>query len=119
MQCMNCRIDQKPRIFELQHRTLSSILTILLMWPLMLLITPFYFWRSPSHLFFTYIIPIVPAVLVFDGIISSLRTRTAEEVKQLMMDCGMADQELWTVQSGEEVHTWPIGHMSWVIGVKR
>ncbi|PVH87677.1 hypothetical protein DL98DRAFT_509882 [Cadophora sp. DSE1049] len=104
-------------IFELQERTFSSLLTIFAMGLLMFLITPFYFWRSPGHLFFTYIIPIIPFVLVFDGYVSSLRTRSAEEVQALMKDCG-ASCDGWTVKSGHEQHTWPTGYMTWVIGIK-
>ncbi|KUJ12288.1 uncharacterized protein LY89DRAFT_652697 [Mollisia scopiformis] len=104
-------------IFELQERTASSLLTIFAMGILMFLITPFYFWRSPGHLFFTYIIPIIPFVLVFDGYISSLRTRTSEEVQALMKECG-ASCDGWTVKNGQEQHTWPTGYMTWVIGVK-
>ncbi|PMD35596.1 hypothetical protein L207DRAFT_516548 [Hyaloscypha variabilis F] len=104
-------------IFELQERTISSLITMLGLGLLMLAITPFYFWRSPGHLFFTYIIPIIPFVVVFDGIISSLRTRSSEEVQALMKECG-ASCDGWTVKSGHEQHTWPTGYMSWVIGVK-
>jgi hypothetical protein len=85
---------------------------------LMLVITPFYFWRSPGHLFFTYIIPIIPFVLVFDGWVSSLRTRSAEEVEALMKDCGVSC-EGWTLLSGSEQHTFPTGYMTWVIGQKK
>lgn len=104
-------------IFELQERTFSSLFTITLLWPLMWLLSPFYFWRSPGHLFFTYIIPIIPFVLVFDGYVSSLRTRTADEVQALMKECG-ADCSGWTVRSGREVHTWPTGYVTWIIGTK-
>ncbi|KAK2627785.1 hypothetical protein QTJ16_002431 [Diplocarpon rosae] len=104
-------------IFELQERTVSSLLTMVAMGLLMFCITPFYFWRSPGHLFFTYIIPIIPFVLVFDGYVSSLRTRSAEEVQCLMRECG-ASCDGWTVKSGQEQHTFPTGYMTWVIGVK-
>jgi len=104
-------------IFELQERTISSFITIFAMGILMFLITPFYFWRSPGHLFFTYIIPIIPFVLVFDGYISSVRTRSSEEVQALMKECG-ASCDGWSVKNGQEQHTWPTGYMTWVIGVK-
>lgn len=104
-------------IFELQERTFSSLVTILLMGLLMFIITPFYFWRSPGHLFFTYIIPIIPFVLVFDGYVSSLRTRTAEEVQALMKECG-ASCDNWNVRDGHEQHTWPTGYVTWIIGTK-
>ncbi|MCJ1417600.1 hypothetical protein MMC32_003944 [Xylographa parallela] len=105
-------------IFELQHRTFSSFLTCTLMWPLLLLISPFYFWRDPGFLFFTYIIPIVPFVLVVDGYTSSLRTRTAEEIRSMMGGGGKGGIKGWKFRSGSEVHTYPIGEMSWFIGMK-
>jgi hypothetical protein len=85
---------------------------------LFFLITPFYFWRSPGHLFFTYIIPVIPFVLVFDGYVSSLRTRSSREINVLMNDCG-APSDRWTIMSGHEQHTWPTGYMTWVIGIKQ
>ncbi|MCJ1401224.1 hypothetical protein MMC11_004436 [Xylographa trunciseda] len=105
-------------IFELQHRTFSSLLTCTLMWPLLLLISPYYFWRDPGFLFFTYIIPIIPFVLVVDGYTSSLRTRTADEIQTMMGGGGKGGIKGWKFRSGSEVHTYPIGEMSWFIGVK-
>ncbi|RDW85556.1 hypothetical protein BP5796_03881 [Coleophoma crateriformis] len=104
-------------IFELQERTVSSFITMCLLGLLFFLITPFYFWRSPGHLFFTYVIPIIPAVLVFDGYVSSLRTRSPEEIHALMEKCG-ASSNGWTIRSGHEQHTWPTGYMTWVIGIR-
>ncbi len=114
---ISSRVNVSCRIFELQERTISSFVTIFAMGILMFLITPFYFWRSPGHLFFTYIIPIIPFVLVFDGYISSLRTRSPDEVQALMKECG-ASCDGWTIRSGHEQHTWPTGYMTWVMGIK-
>lgn len=111
------RSDLWYRIYELQERTVASIITIFLMGICVFLISPYYFWRSPGHLFFTYVIPIVPFVLVFDGIVSSLRTRSSEEVQALMKECG-ADCDGWVVKDGREQHTWPTGYMTWVMGIK-
>lgn len=105
-------------IFELQERTFSSLLMMFLMGGLFFLITPFYFWRSPGHLFFTYIIPIIPFVVVIDGYISALRTRTPEEVLALWKRANGDDLKGWKIMSGKECHTKPIGYMTWIIGVK-
>ena len=104
-------------IFELQARTFSSFVTISMMWPLLLLVTPFYFWRSPGHLFFTYVIPVIPFVLVFDGYVSSLRTRTADEI--LRMVGKGKDVKGWEFRSGSECHTYPTGEMSWFVGTRK
>ena len=106
-------------ILELQGRTLASCIMIALMGPLILLITPFYFWRDPVHLIFTYLIPIIPFVLVFDGFISSIRTRTGEEVKQMADSLGGAASADWEFRWGTERHTKVIGEMTWIIGVKK
>ena len=103
-------------IFELQARTLSSFIIITLILPLMLLITPFYFWNDPVHLFFTYLVPIIPLVMTFDGYVSSLRTRTPEEIME-MMPKG-EDVKGWKFRSGSACHTYPFGDMTWFIAIK-
>ncbi|KAI0966154.1 hypothetical protein F4678DRAFT_484387 [Xylaria arbuscula] len=106
-------------IFELQSRTFSSFVSCMLFGFFILLIAPLLYWWSPQILFFVYIVPIVPFVLVFDGLISSLRTRTASEVEVLLRTCGAADMVDWTVQSGSETFLWPCGHLTWIIGTKK
>ncbi|KAI9875208.1 MAG: hypothetical protein M1830_008764 [Pleopsidium flavum] len=106
-------------IFELQSRSPASLLTITLLGPLLFALTPFYFSHSPLHFLFTYIIPIIPFVVVFDGYVSCMRTRTPEEVLSLLeKNGGLPEGEGWVVRSGSEMHTWPMGYMSWVIAVK-
>ena len=81
-----------------------------------MLISPVYFRNSAVHLFFTYIIPLIPFVVAFDGYVSSLRTRTPDEVLQLLN--GGRQLDGWKFMSGEEMHTFPIGYLSWIICVK-
>ncbi|KAI3335642.1 hypothetical protein F4824DRAFT_464347 [Ustulina deusta] len=106
-------------IFELQSRTFSSFISCMLFGFFILLIAPLLYWWSPQILFFVYIIPIVPFVLVFDGLISSLRTRTAGEVEVLLRTCGAVDTADWTVHSGSETFLWPCGHLTWIICTKK
>ena len=91
-----------------------------------MLISPFYFWRSPGHLFFTYIIPIVPFVVTFDGYISSIRTRSADEILALLEPKNDPDPaatshltKQWKFGDGRVMHSDPIGYMSYFIGVKK
>ncbi|MCJ1473187.1 hypothetical protein MMC13_001838 [Lambiella insularis] len=105
-------------IFELQHRTLSSLLVCTLTFPLLLLVSPFYFWRSPAHLFFTYVVPIIPLVVTLDGYISSLRTRSSGEIRAMVGSGAKGEAKGWKFRSGSEYHTYPIGVMSWFIGMK-
>ena len=84
-----------------------------------MLITPFYFGTSPGHLFFTYLVPIVPFIWVYDGYISCLRTRTPNEVKALLHSRVPSDKLAgWKFESGQVCHTWPIGWFYWIICYK-
>ena len=86
-----------------------------------MLIAPYYvwIWGSPMTVVFTYLVPILPFVLIFDGWVSSLRTRTPEEVEILLRTCGATGTEEWELQSGYETHMRPIGKMNWIICCKK
>lgn len=108
-------------IFELQQRRFLSFVMVSLLWPLAMLLTPIYFGNSPGHLFFTYLVPLLPFVWVYDGYISCLRTRTREEVQELMKRAAGGDEEVlkkWKIRSGEEVHTAVIGKLFWIVATK-
>ncbi|KAI4603948.1 hypothetical protein KJ359_000070 [Pestalotiopsis sp. 9143b] len=105
-------------IFEMQDRSLGSLVTCFLYGFFILLCAPFFYWWSPTRLFFVYAMPIVPFVLVFDGIISSLRTRTPEEVEVLLRTCG-ADTRDWEIKSGRERFLWPTGYLNWIVCTKK
>jgi hypothetical protein len=94
-------------IFEITRR---SPLTIALMIPwalLPLLSTP---WIRPfrwSRLFWTYVIPIIPLVLLFDGVVSCLRTYRPQELRAIVE--GLAAPE----------YQWEIGEFSGAPGPLR
>lgn len=104
-------------IFELQGRDLGSIITILGMLPLLWAGSWWWFWGDWGLLFWTYVVPVVPFVLVFDGVVSSLRTRREGEVLALIKGCG-ASMEGWRFETGSEVHTRTGGTMNYFIGIK-
>lgn len=96
--------------------------------PTILLMTPFWAPADLGLFFFTYVVPIVPFALVFDGVVSALRTRTFEEVLRLIDDNdtrrngygkdGNVDND-WVFEAGWKMHTWPIGYMNWIVGKRR
>jgi len=71
-------------IFEVTRRAPSTIL-LTLGWALLLfLCTP---WLRPfrwSRLFWTYLVPIIPLVLLFDGVVSCLRSYRANELREIV-----------------------------------
>ena len=90
-----------------------------------LIMAPYFalIWGEPLALLFTYVLPILPVVLVFDGWMSCLRTRTVDEVRELLRTCGAegGQEEIakWEVKSGSETFMWPVGRVNWIIGLKK
>lgn len=132
-------------IFELQSRSFESLGLMALLWPLLWAASWWWFWRQWGFLFWMYVVPVVPFVVVYDGVVSSLRTRTPEEVLALIRGTGgeggskknanaeiktedddadadtdgPIDWSKWHFQAGVESHTWPLGELNWFVAVKR
>lgn len=106
-------------IMELQGRDLLSFIMPAILGIGCFIFAPLYAWRlrSFSVLIFTYLIPIIPFVLVFDGYISALRTRTPDEVEALMKSCG-GRTEGWEFKSGKEIYMPPVGSVRWIVAEK-
>jgi hypothetical protein len=83
-------------IFEVAGRSPRTMLTIcvlpLLSWWLAPSIRPFRW----SRLLWTYLIPVVPLVLLYDGIVSCLRTYSCAELESLVNSLD-SDNYLWEV----------------------
>lgn len=110
------KTSQGFAIFELQGRTIESFIAVSLLPLLVMLAAPFHTWkhRSPTSLIFTWLMPIIPLVLVWDGWISALRTREPDEVEALLRSCG-TDTSEWEIKSGSDQHLWPIGYVDWIV----
>lgn len=76
-------------IFEIPERTVTMILTTLIMVPiLVLLTTPFIRPFRLERLLFTYLIPLVPITCLWDGFVSMLRAYTPRELEALQSRLG-------------------------------
>lgn len=106
-------------IVELQERSFDALVTMLALGPSLWIGSWYWFWGDWTHLFWTYVIPIVPLVVVLDGLISAVRTRSGEEIMALMMK-GEMEKEMqgWRFEDGRRMHTWPTGQLIYFIGVK-
>lgn len=110
-------IDSKNAIaiFEGQERSFLSLLAMFLSPVSVLLTTLFIRPFKPGRLFFTYIIPLVPLFVWWDGIVSSLRTYSEEEMKGLINDLRNKDDFEWEVgrsRSGP-------GYILYLLGVEK
>jgi hypothetical protein len=78
---------------EVTSRTFKALAVILLMPWACLLMTPFMRPFRVSRLLLTYLVPLIPFTVLWDGLVSCARTRTPQELKQLAKGL---DQFNWT-----------------------
>jgi hypothetical protein len=103
-------------IFEVTSRTASAV-GMMFLW----FLTPFLFTPSIrpfrwSRLFYTYVLPIIPLVLLFDGLVSCLRTYQPRELRELIG--GLAAPE-YRWETGEQAGTFGSLPITYLIGYPR
>ena len=99
-------------IFEAQERSIPSVLAMFFSPITLLLTTPFIRPFKIGRLIFTYLIPIVPLFVWWDGMVSSLRTYSAEEMNSLVKGVENHESFNWKidrVKSGPGVVLYLIG----------
>lgn len=74
--------------FMLFAMLLSPLMTLLMM--------PFVRPLRPSWLFFTYVVPLVPLLVIFDGLVSCLRIYSPPELRELVDGLG-GDDWVWEI----------------------
>ncbi len=102
-------------IFEAQERSIPSILAMLFSPISVLLTTPFIRPFTVGRIIFTYLIPIVPLVVVWDGLVSSLRTYSVNEMNALIENLNEKEKYNWEVN---KVKSGP-GAILYLIGIKK
>jgi hypothetical protein len=108
--------NQGIGIFEVTRRAPGTIALMLIWGVLPLLLTP---WIRPfrwSRLLYTYVIPIIPLVLLFDGIVSCLRTYRPPELRELVAKLGAGEYH-W--EAGERAGTSAKMPIAYLIGYPR
>lgn len=86
-------------VFEAQQRNVEHVIRFSLSPLAVLLLTPLIRPFSLHRLLFTYLIPIVPFIVGWDGVVSVLRTYTPEEMLKL---CNAADPQgrfIWNTET--------------------
>jgi len=107
-------IDSKSNIaiFEGQERSLPSILAMIFSPISVWLTAPFIRPFKMGRILFTYLIPLIPIFVLWDGIVSSLRTYSVEEMEALVSDLKNKDEYFWEigkVKSGPGVNLYLTG----------
>ena len=104
--------NQPIGIFEAQERSVLSILAMLFSPITLLLVTPFIRPFRFGRIIFTYLIPIMPIFVLWDGVISSLRTYSVKEMNTLVDSLEGADKFDWEIKrikSGPSVVLYLLG----------
>ena len=99
-------------IFEAQERSVPSILAMLFSPISVLLTAPFIRPFKLGRIIFTYLIPIVPLFVLWDGIVSSLRTYSVKEMNELIDKLNGKENYDWEVnkvKSGTSVVLYLLG----------
>ena len=99
-------------IFEGQERSIPSVLAMLFSPLSVLFTTPFIIPFKIGRIIFTYLIPIVPVFVLWDGIVSLLRTYSVKEMKELVEDLNGTEKYNWEinkVKSGPSVILYLLG----------
>ncbi len=86
-------------IFEGQERSVPSIVAMIFSPISVLLTTPFIRPFKPGRIIFTYLIPVVPLVTLWDGVVSSLRTYSVQEMNGLIAQLHRKDDFEWETGS--------------------
>ena len=98
-------------VFEGSARDLGVLLSYSLVPLAVLLLTPTIRPLKPSQVLLTYIVPVLPIFVLWDGLVSCLRTYSAAEL-QRMTSSLRSDDYIWEV--GEL--KGPFGKFPWLIG---
>lgn len=114
IQILQNTVDSNSSIalFEAQERSFPSILAMIFSPISVILTTPFIRPFKIGRLIFTYLIPIVPLFVLWDGIVSCLRTYSVKEMKTLVNRLERKDNYNWDinkVKSGPGVVLYLVG----------
>lgn len=85
-------------VVEGQERSVPSILAMLFSPISVLLTTPFIRPFKLGRIIFTYLIPIVPLFVVWDGVVSSLRTYSVKEMEDLVENLKGKENFDWEIK---------------------
>jgi len=83
--------------FEAQKRDAAHVVKFSLSFIFVLLLTPFIRPFRISRLLFTYLIPVLPLMVAFDGVVSVMRTYTPDELRAVIARVEGAERYSWEV----------------------
>lgn len=107
--------DESIAIFEAQERSIPSVLAMIFSPITVLLTTPFIRPFRWGRILFTYLIPITPLFVLWDGVVSAFRTYSVDEMNQLISQVKNHETYNWEVN---KIKSGP-GVILYLIGTKK
>lgn len=104
-------------VFEIAERRLGAILPLVLIPLIVLVMTPSIRPFRWSRLVWTYLIPVIPAAIQWDGVVSHLRAYTPAELLELARGADGEEQYSW--ESGYSRADGVPGRMTFLLGNRR
>lgn len=104
---------QPIAIFEAQKRDVTHLIKFALSPIAVLLMTPMIRPFKWSRLLLTYLIPVVPLFTFWDGLVSVLRTYSAEELREMTGSLEGSDSFIWEIgeaKSGDVTIPYLLGY---------
>ncbi|HEV8130827.1 MAG TPA: class I SAM-dependent methyltransferase [Acidobacteriota bacterium] len=102
-------------VFEVARRHPLALLGLLLLTPSIFLITPFIRPFRWSRLLWTYLIPVVPIITLFDGVVSCLRAYTPAELRQFTEELA-GSRYMWEIGEESSYSGLPLVPITYLIG---
>lgn len=101
-------------LFEVSHRSLLALFLVLLAPLAVLLVSPFCRPVRLSYLFWVYLVPLVPLLALFDGVVSCLRSYKPGELRSIVAHLGESGYD-WQV--GEQPSHRGLPPLTYLIGI--
>lgn len=101
-------------VFEITERSLAGVAPTLMAPLVALAMTPFVRPPSRTRLALTYLLPLLPLLFTFDGIVSNLRTYTPDELRAMTRPL-QRDDYVWEI--GESRHPLLPTKVTYLLGL--
>ena len=97
-------VEQGERIgiFEIMERRLTAILPLVLIPLFVFLLTPLVRPLRWGRFVWTYLLPVIPLMIFWDGLVSALRVYSPDELRDLVEDYEGYDWQIGTAPAGEK-----------------
>ncbi|HEY9839703.1 MAG: class I SAM-dependent methyltransferase [Candidatus Sericytochromatia bacterium] len=86
-------------VFEVVGRSPEAVAAVLLSPLMALLLMPTIQPQRPEWWFFTYLVPLIPAMLLWDGLVSCLRVYSPDELRELIAGIEANESFDWSIDS--------------------